>query len=171
MTIVVAGIDCGFTKGNPSAIALVKFDGSPIRPRLVMWEVLIPFDGRWEGRVQDVCSAARSFFGAYKNNMDMRRLALVSVEQPFVGADTENIQTSIKLAAVMGGMFMAAHPHPVMAVLPSQGKKALARNGGATKAQMVEAARILFGEELSPHVADACGIALAGALLSKLVKP
>jgi len=51
----------------------------------------------------------------------------------------------------------------VVWVHPSKAKAALAGRGDAEKEQMIRMAAARFGEVLSEHEADACGIALAGA--------
>lgn len=168
MSIIALGVDTGFTKGNPSALAAIRFDPKPM---LLGTFVISPvtFDASWEMRVQAVTQLARLYI---TNLIELYGgdIRLCSVEMPFLGDKTENAQTSMKLASVVGGIFLAAHPLQVRTVMPSQGKKALSTNGQATKPQMVASAKKLWGVAMTDHEAHACGVAIAGALLEKLVK-
>ena len=155
----VIGFDVGIRPENPSAWAVIQFD--PL-PQLITSVHFWSNTKSWENRVSSLGKQAYALINDFRHQYPV---SLVAVEIPFYGGDGENAMTTIKLASVVGAIFGAAHPIPVIAVAPAQGKKALAKNGQATKADMVEAARIKWGVEITDHEAAAAGVALAGVIL------
>lgn len=163
--IRVAGVDIGFTEGNPTALAIVEVCPKPV---LVHYESFYPYKAArtWEDAIDHIGGSLGAFLALAGFGSDY--LSLLAYEMPHVRTNT---QTAIKLAHLCGIVRCVATTAciNVTGVQPTQAKKALTGSGAAKKAQMVEAAFRLFGERLSEHEADACGIALAGAHLAGLI--
>lgn len=157
---VVIGYDVGMSAKNPSAYAIIEFNP---QATLIKTGVIEPFNPKdyWENKVRDIASevktAERYFDGKYP--------LVVAVEIPFFGGEGENAHTTIALSAIVGGIFANSVARTAVAVTPAQAKKALAKNGQATKADMVAAAKAKWGVDMTDHEAAACGVALAGTLL------
>lgn len=94
--------------------------------------------------------------------------SLACLEAQFVSPDPARRKAVLQVAAARGCCLGVLGSRGVSAITvrPQDAKLALAGTGGATKAQMLEAARRRWGLELQAkdeHLADAIGIALAGA--------
>jgi Holliday junction resolvasome RuvABC endonuclease subunit len=164
MKRIVAGVDIGFTRRSPTALAVVEFNPRPV---LLIHKCYFPRPGlEWEEAIDDIGEALAHDFGLW--GIDGFYLNHLSYELPHA---RDNVQTAIKLAHMCGIVRrIARHCNiEVSGVQPSQAKKALTTHGVATKQQMQASALALFGEQLTEHEADACGVALAGALLAKIV--
>jgi Holliday junction resolvasome RuvABC endonuclease subunit len=146
-TVIVLGIDPGTSKRNPAGLAIVDSYGPTL---LHTASVGL---GSWQA------SAA----AVYEVAMRLRdyHYEAVAYEYPHL---VNNPQVAIKLAH-FGGVALAigvAACVPVVAVQPVEAKQSLTGDHRADKAAMIRTARLLFEVELSSHLADACGIALAG---------
>lgn len=161
--IRVAGIDIGFTRQNPLALVVIEFNPSPV---LILHECYRSRAKGWEEAIDDIGEQLAHDFGLW--GIDEFYLDLLAYELPHVRS---NVQTAIKLAHLCGIVRRIAKQAriPIQAVQPTQAKQALTKSGAATKQQMVASACALFGVALTEHEADACGVALAGALLAKIV--
>lgn len=160
----VAGVDIGFTDINPTALAIVEVCPRPV---LVHYESFYPYKAaKWEGAIDHIGGSLGACLAL--SGFDSDYLSLLAYEMPHVRTNT---QTAIKLAHLCGIVRCVATTAciSVTGVQPTQAKKALTGSGAAKKEQMVAAAFRLFGERMSEHEADACGIALAGAHLAGLI--
>lgn len=118
-----------------------------------------PRDGDSVARVAMLVAAVREQFAG---------VDLIAIETQYMprgagegaraysAAQVHGVAVAVGQAATEAGI-------EVRGVAPSQAKRALAGNGRAAKRAMTEAARRWFGVEASEHVADAIGVALAGA--------
>lgn len=151
----ILGVDGGFTRSNPTGIAVVGFDDGA---RLIHHTLARPrMAAPWEERVAEVLSVVAA-------ETEACRPHAIAVEMPHARL---NARTAIQLATIVGGCVEIARRQgvPCQMVQPSQAKKALTRSGTATKQQMIASARALFGVTLPKDAADAAGVALAGAAL------
>lgn len=160
----IAGVDIGFTRKSPLALVVLEMDGSA--PVLVSHCVFRPAKDTksWEEAIDYIGANLSECFSVW--GFDGHELSLLAYELPHVAS---NMQTTIKLAHLCGIVRNIARlcDIDVVGVQPAQAKAALAGHGGATKEDMVRMARLQFGVDLSEHEADACGVALAGAMLAK----
>lgn len=87
-------------------------------------------------------------------------VAAIGIEWPIY---IQNARTTIVLSALWGMLCAAAKKHTglVYEVSIGDAKYALTGNRKATKAQMVQAAKLQFGVKMCEHNADALGCALA----------
>ena len=100
---------------------------------------------------------------------------LVAIEAQFVATDADRRvahrksanAAQVRAVACAIEDYAVAQGKRVVWVDAAKAKKALAGRGDASKEQMVAMAAARFGEVLSEHEADACGIALAGAALQE----
>jgi Holliday junction resolvasome RuvABC endonuclease subunit len=156
---VIVGVDIGFTRENPSALAWIEFTATG--PVLQTHNLASPMyrGGAWTVAVDEVLDRLTVYLSNPRRPYDA-----IAYEMPHV---QNNAAVAIKLAHVCGGvrLIAIANQRPSAAVQPAEAKKALTRSGAATKAEMQGAAYKLFGARLTPHEADACGVALAGAVL------
>lgn len=159
------GFDIGFTDDNVTAGAVVEFSARA-KPALLACLVIEP-DMRldWITRIQSIGLEALAALKEYQP-------AFVCYETAHIGANPQN---GLKLAHLGGALLLAAGARgvPIYSVQPSEAKKALTTFGGATKADMIENARLCYGaalvaalaqypEKRHSHVCDASGIVLAG---------
>lgn len=160
MTIRIGGVDIGFTKESPTALAVVEFSPKPV---LIYHALFYPQPKRtqWDMATVDIGQQLQK-------GIEGKLLDLIAYELPHVRS---NVQTAIKLAHLCGIVQWIARASYIHAqgVQPAQAKLALTKSGSATKRQMQASAYALFGKRLSEHEADACGIALAGALLAQVI--
>jgi crossover junction endodeoxyribonuclease RuvC len=147
----VLGIDLGITKQSPTAAALIDIDTM----HLVYPVTYVPRGDAWEQRVQSVTRRIRGLLATVKP------VHLVCYELPVF---QHNQQSTIRLATLAGAILATADLYgiPVVGVSPAQVKQALSGFSTASKDEMIAAAATIFGVRLSSHVADACGVALAG---------
>lgn len=154
--MLVLGVDLGLQFDNPSAWALVEFNGigkvsvrdcAEIAPRLTAWQ----------SRIGEIGIAIL-------RRIDQVKPDLIAYEAPHFA---KNAQTLRKLACVEGTILLAAAAHaiPTQDVQPVQSKIALASDAKATKQMMVDAAKLLYRINGGEHIADAVGHALAGEAL------
>lgn len=157
----VAGVDIGFTRKSPLALVVIELGESPV---LISHEIFMPEKGvtGWEASIDNIGRQLWDGFGLW--GFDGCELGLLAYELPHVAT---NAQTAIKLAHLCGIVRHIARSSDieVVGVQPTQAKAALTGNGAAKKEDMVRMAYAIFGEGLSEHEADACGVALAGASL------
>lgn len=154
--MLVLGIDCGLTPRNPVGAALVETDP---QPRLVWSACFTPPAKEWVDRVAEVGAWLASWL--HESFVLDRRPGLVVYEISHV---EENPQVAIQLAHVGGAIagICGFAKLPVIQVQPAQAKQALTGYHGASKADMMRAARLVFGQVLTKDAADAVGVALAG---------
>ena len=150
------GVDPGYAT-SPTGVALVRFDA--LTPHLVGAWTIRPRGRDWQARIDDVLGQLI----ALVCHPERRRLGplLLSYELSYIG---ENPQSALRLAQMGGGVrgIGLMLGMRVVAVQPSESKLALVGRGGATKQEMIDKARQVFGRVLSEHEADACAHALAG---------
>ena len=158
MTTHVFGVDPGYAT-SPTGISLLRFDG--LTPHLVdVWTVRAR--GReWQARIDDVLGQLLALISPRVPVLAPRGPVLLSYELSYIG---KNAQSALHLAQLGGGVrgVALALGLRVVAVQPSESKLALAGRGGATKQEMIDKARQVFGHALSEHEADACAHALSG---------
>jgi Holliday junction resolvasome RuvABC endonuclease subunit len=176
--MIALGIDPGFAS-SPTGCALLQteplqtIETRDIRPRC---------GGDWQKRVDDVLAQLRDwltievlpFYPSILLAYALPHLRTRTDDQPRpghatrydrkAGATVLNPQTALRLADLAGGFrgLAVALGLDVIGVQEAESKVALAGLSNATKQMMVDAARQVFGRELSEHEADACGHALAG---------
>lgn len=159
----IAGLDIGITKDNPIGYALIDHNGA--RFSLVRLVVITPdMKLEWEQRIAALFNSVLGF-------VDDDKPAIYGFER---AAAHTNMQSGLKLAE-MGGTIRAIGAlfgAPVYGVEPSQAKKALTTYGAASKTDMMECVKELFGAHildrlgpLAPHGADAIGVAVAAFAL------
>lgn len=168
--IIGIGVDCGFTKGNATGLVVVAFRPKPVLLEHQLFTSWSSDKMHWGKRIADIGGQMQYWLEEYFNH---RQCAdFIAVEMPFVHKNTENFQVAMKLCAMAGAAFVAARrvvDGRHIDVNTMEAKKALTRNGKATKAEMMKSAYLMTGLDLSPHTADALGVALAGCLLLKLI--
>ncbi len=150
--MLILGIDTGMTAQNPTGWALLD----EFSDRIVSFGMLRPNGDAFEAltyRFVDLLTDLSEQHSPAK----MR----VCIEAPYLG---RNAGTTIKLAELVGAYraLCCLSGYAVQEIVPAQAKAALAGIGNASKAQMIDAARLRYGLALPSHVADAIGIALAG---------
>ena len=158
MTTHVFGVDPGYA-ASPTGVALLRFDG--LTPRLVdVWSVR-PRGREWQARINDALGQVLDILVVRSRGIKPLGPVLLSYELSYIG---ENPQSALRLAQLGGGVrgLAIALGLGVVAVQPSESKLALAGRGGATKQEMIDKARQVFGPGLSEHESDACGHAMAG---------
>ena len=154
MTMHCFGVDPGYA-ASPTGVALVRFDG--LTPALVGAWTIRPRGRDWQARIDDA-------LGQLIPLLSMRLPrgpVLLAYELSYIG---ENAQSALRLAQLGGGvrgigLMLGLR---VIAVQPSESKLALVGRGGATKQEMIDKARQVFGRSLTEHEADACAHALSG---------
>lgn len=175
MEIITLGIDGGFTDSkkkdlsNQTGLALIKANTDTGKTDLLFSHLVIPdMKLEWVERIRKIQQEVRAIVWRWQVAYGVE-FDCAGVEFVYLSKDSENVQTSLKLAALAGANMAAVSPYvkQVYFPLPSQAKKALSRNGSATKTEMMAAARKLYGKDRigSIHEADACGNALAAAEL------
>jgi len=154
----VFGVDPGFAS-SPTGVALLRFDG--LTPRLSdVWTIRA--SGRdWQTRIDGVLDQLLGLIGVRSRALRPLGPVVVAYELSYIG---ENPQSALRLAQLGGGVrgIGLALGLRVIAVQPSESKLALVGSGNATKQQMIDKARQVFGVRLSEHEADACAHAMAG---------
>jgi len=148
---VVLGLDPGFTKQNPTAVAMVRLSDRHLLGRsLFVPDVELP----WEERLPGLLAWLDEYIGM------RREIEALAYEIPFSGP---NQAVGIMLAHIGGVAQTLAWLHGLrcVKVRPAQAKLALAGKGNATKDDMIAAAAKVFGQNMTKDEADACGIALA----------
>jgi Holliday junction resolvasome RuvABC endonuclease subunit len=147
----VLGIDLGITKQSPTAACLIDIDTM----HLVDTMTYVARGDAWEQRVQSVTRRIRGLLATVKP------VHLVCFEMPVF---QYNQQSTIRLSTLAGAILATADLYgiPVVGVSPAQAKQALSGFSTATKNDQIAAAATIFGVRMSSHVADACGVALAG---------
>lgn len=175
MEIITLGIDGGFTDSkkkdlsNQTGLALIKVNTDTLKTELLFSHLVIPdMKLEWVERIREIQQEVRGVVGRW-TVLPPLEIHCAGIEFVYLSKDSDNVQTALKLAALAGAN-MAAVSRDVERVyfpLPSQAKKALSKNGSATKTAMMAAAQRLYGKEMitSIHIADACGNALAAAEL------
>ncbi len=158
MTTHCWGVDPGFAS-SPTGVALVRFDG--LAPHLVGAWTIRPRGRDWQARIDDVLGQLLALISPRVPVLAPRGPVLLSYELSYIG---KNAQSALHLAQLGGGVrgVALALGLRVVAVQPSESKLALAGRGGATKQEMIDKARQVFGPGLSEHESDACGHAMAG---------
>lgn len=149
--MIILAIDPGTSRANPAGLVVIDTD----KMALLYSECIAGHT--WQDTAQAV----------FLRGMPLRMahgFQGVAYEYPYLGL---NPQVPIKLAH-FGGVALSLGAMcgvPVFAVLPDAAKLALASDGHADKAAMVKMARLVFRLPVdpSPHIADACGVGLAGA--------
>jgi len=163
------GIDVGFTRENPSGWMVVDFaESNGWKPDIVAHGTVKPMSIKPEWTIR-VASVAE---GVMDNALVYGDFDFVAFEMPFVHKGTQDFQTALKLAAC-GGAFLHAFygtTEHMTEVNTMQVKKALSKNGKASKQEMIASAKKLTGLDLQAHEADALGVALAGVFLTGLLK-
>jgi len=174
----VFGLDPGFAS-SPTGCALIQTD--PLR-LIEACELRPRCGGDWQRRVDDVLVQLRDRL--LIEIVPRHTIALICYALPHLqmraddtarpghatrydrkaGAAVLNPQTALRLADLAGGVrgLAVALDLECIGVQEAESKVALASDAGATKQMMIDAARHIFGRELSEHCADACGHALAG---------
>lgn len=152
--MIVLGIDPGLTRQNPTGLALLNDSG-----QFLSSETFAPARSKmsWQDFLYVLADDVLEFIWTEKDQID-----LVAYELPHVAL---NPQTTIKLAHICGIITAAASRYDIslVAVQPSEAKKALTGKGNAGKTEMTLRARERFSKPLlTKDEADACGIALAG---------
>ena len=157
MTIHCWGVDPGYAT-SPTGVALLRFDD--LTPRLVGAWTIRPRGLGWQARIDDVLGQLISLIGRSRTLTGLGPV-LLTYELSYIG---ENPQSALRLAQLGGGVrgIGLMLGMRVVAVQPSESKLALVGRGGATKPEMIDKARQVFGRSLTEHEADACAHALAG---------
>jgi crossover junction endodeoxyribonuclease RuvC len=154
--MVVMGVDPGWTKPNPTGIALVDSSGE-----LLDRCVHVPDQSiEWPKRIPAIVEFLVGYLDEHK------RVQALAYEIPFVG---HNPLVGVMLAHI-GGIVQALaweYTIPCVMVRPAQAKMALTGHGGATKEMMVREAGRRFGVSMTKDEADAVGIALAAMEILK----
>jgi Holliday junction resolvasome RuvABC endonuclease subunit len=147
----ILGIDLGLTSANPCGVALVQTEPLQLRD----WCELAPERGEDWPRAID--RLARDL----ADTLALWPVGIVAYEVPHL---RDNTQTLVKLAHAGGVVraLAALRGLPCVGVSPAEAKLALAKNSQASKADMIAAAKQVFGVRLPKDVADAAGVALAG---------
>ena len=158
MTTHCWGVDPGFAS-SPTGVALVRFDG--LTPRLVGAWTIRPRGRDWQARIDDALGQLLALISPRVPVLAPRGPVLLAYELSYIG---ENPQSALRLAQLGGGVrgIGLMLGMRVVAVQPSESKLALVGRGGATKQEMIDKARQVFGRSLTEHEADACAHALAG---------
>ncbi len=151
--MLVLGVDLGLQFDNPSAWALVEFNGIG-KVSVRDCAEIAPRSSTWQDRVAEVGIAIL-------RRIDLTTPDLIAYEAAHLG---RNAQTLRKLSCIEGAILLAAAAHaiPAQDVQPVQSKIALASDARATKQMMVDAAKLLYQVNSGDHIADAIGHALAG---------
>lgn len=168
--IIGIGVDCGFTKGNATGLVVVAFRPKPVLLEHQLFTSWSSNKVHWGKRIADIGRQIEYWLDRHFDyTTDVADF--IAVEMPFVHKNTENFQVAMKLCAMAGAAFTAAGSLARLHidVNTMEAKKALTRNGKATKGEMMKSAYALTGVDLSPHTADALGVALAGCLLLGLI--
>jgi Holliday junction resolvasome RuvABC endonuclease subunit len=158
LTTHVFGVDPGYA-ASPTGVSLLRFDG--LTPRLVdVWTVR-PRGREWQSRIDDALGQLLDILSIRARALRPLGPVMVSYELSYIG---ENPQSALRLAQMGGGVrgIGLMLGMRVVAVQPSESKLALVGRGGATKQEMIDKARQVFGRSLTEHEADACAHALAG---------
>ena len=152
------GIDPGFAS-SPTGVGLLRFDA--LIPALVGAWTIRPRGRDWQARIDDALGQLLALISPRVPVLAPRGPVLVSYELSYIG---ENPQSALRLAQLGGGVrgIGLMLGMRVVAVQPSESKLALVGRGGATKQEMIDKARQVFGRSLTEHEADACAHALAG---------
>ena len=151
------GVDPGYAT-SPTGVALVRFDA--LTPHLVGAWTIRPRGRDWQARIDDALGQLISLIG-HSRTLTGLGPVLLTYELSYIG---ENPQSALRLAQLGGGVrgIGLMLGMRVVAVQPSESKLALVGRGGATKQEMIDKARQVFGRSLTEHEADACAHALAG---------
>jgi len=170
------GIDPGFAS-SPTGCALLDLRDTP---RLVeAFEISPRCGGDWQRRCDDVLAQLADRIRNCNLELTLLAYALPHLrtrteDTPRPGHATRydrkagttvlNPQTALRLADLAGGFrgLAVALGLECIGVQEAESKLALASDSTATKQMMVDAARHIFGRELSEHEADAAAHALAG---------
>lgn len=152
------GVDPGFADA-PTGVALIRCGGPS--PQLLDTWTLRARGRDWQARIDDVLAQLIALLATRGPALVPLGPVGVAYELSYVG---QNAQSALRLAQLGGGVRGAALTLGlrVVAVQPSESKRALAGNGAANKDEMIAAAKARFGRRLSEHEADAIGHALAG---------
>ncbi len=177
----VLGFDLGFAE-SPTAAALLGFDRP--QPRLILTNTFRPrCGGGWQHRVDDVLAQIAEWLPGYVL-LEYGRSLLIVYSLPHLreqrddqakplhkgkneranGTRVLNPQTALKLADLGGGIrgLAVGFGLPCIGVQESESKTALTRNPQASKQEMIDMARLVFGQELTEHEADGIGHAMVG---------
>jgi Holliday junction resolvasome RuvABC endonuclease subunit len=151
----ILAVDCGLSRANPTGVVVLDFEPEPRLVRNI--ELLLVGSMSWQEAVDGVGNMLALL-------VEQLQPDAIAYEMPHARI---NIQTALKLAHLGGTVrrVAAAVDIPCQDVQPAQAKKALTKNGAATKPQMMRSAKALLGKDLSKDEADAAGVALAGAAL------
>lgn len=177
----VLGFDLGFAD-SPTAAALLGFDMP--QPHLILTNTFRPrCGGGWQHRVDDVLAQIEEWLPGYVL-LEYGKSLLIAYSLPHLreqkdgqakplrkgkneranGSRVLNPQTALKLADLGGGIrgLAVGFRLPCIGVQESESKTALTRNPQASKQEMIDMARRVFGQELTEHEADSIGHAMAG---------
>lgn len=171
----VLGIDPGFAS-SPTGCALIETDPLSL---ITAFEIRPRCGGDWQRRCDDVLAQLYAYLHGCRSLPLLLAYALPHLRTRTedaprpgrtprydrkAGAAVLNPQTALRLADLGGGFrgLAVALGLEVIGVQEAESKAALASDAGATKQMMIDAARHIFGRELSEHEADAIGHALAG---------
>lgn len=152
--MIIAGIDPGLTKANPTGWAIYNRPANA----LIATGVITPPKQMtvWSVRLGWISEALKTVLAQHSG------IDAIAYEYPHVAM---NVQTAIKLAHVGGviSCLAALEQIPCYAVQPIEAKRDLAGDARADKQAMINAVRQQFGVGVVKDAADAVGIAIAGA--------
>lgn len=152
--MIILAIDPGTSRANPAGLVVIDTD----KMALLYSECIAGHC--WQDTAQAVFLRAVSLGVVYS-------FQGVAWEDSYFDRKKDNPQTYKTLATFSGiGLAIAAWcVAPYAAVAPNEAKLALTRDGHADKDGMVKMAKLVFRLPVdpSPHIADACGVGLAGA--------
>jgi Holliday junction resolvasome RuvABC endonuclease subunit len=154
---MILAFDLGITNTNPSALALIDVEAK----KLVYFEsVQYSKTGDWLERLIVLAKWVDEKISEYKDQIEC-----MAYELPYVMP--KNMQTSIKLSHAGGIILGCAAKYNVKCypITPNEAKKALTGKGNSDKETMIKFAGdwLKVPVELSSHVADAVGVALAAS--------
>jgi hypothetical protein len=171
----VLGLDPGFAS-SPTGATLIETD--PLR-LIAARQVAPRCGGDWQRRCDDVLAQLNDWLTiellpSYPHillayalpHLRERKEGNIETDKRARSSATRvlNAQTALRLADLGGGFrgLAVALGLECIGLQEAESKLALAKSSAATKADMIAAARQIFGCLLSEHEADACGHALAG---------
>lgn len=157
------------TRPNPTGLVIIETDILS----LLYSRAIAPITGSWVERIIYITNQVRYEIEqwapealAWEIAPDVKHL------DEETGQLRSNPDTLMKLSHIGGAMIglCAAAGLACQPVYPQQAKNALTGNKLATKANMIQAAKTIFAQQLVKDIADACGVALAGESLLRQLR-